>query len=67
MLLTNIFVALSSFFIGVCNGLGHGYIAPENFEEFHNHLTEVKKREFADVILSEVGEHASSTKRFGQV
>jgi hypothetical protein len=52
--------------INFSNAIGHNYLSPEDFETFHQHLADVKKREIADTILNEVGPHASLTKRFDE-
>jgi cell division protein FtsB len=65
MLLTIVSLTLITI-IKLCNAVGHNYLSPEDYDTFHQHLTDVKKREIADTILSEIGEHASLTKRFDE-
>jgi hypothetical protein len=51
----------------VCDGIEHNFVSQNDYNDLHQHLTEVKRREIAETILTEVGPHASSsTKSFDE-
>ena len=66
MLLISVILTLISV-VQLCHSLGHDYISPENYDEFHKYVSQVKKREMIDAILSEVGPHAAMPHRFNEV